>query len=509
MVRYTRRVVTDIPKATHFTNEYGLPGGGSVKDDYFLYPKQLEFMQQTARNLLFGGARGPGKTVTLVTLAKNAMIRWPGIPILILRKDLQDLKRTTMREFFARTPKELYDPKYGGQWNKAENWVRFYTGSIAYFGELKDWESYKSMTLGRIYIDELNEIEEDAFSNLGPTLRWMTNEGVCDYPECKTLSEEFARAHPKHPRYQIVAASNPAPGWVKERWYDPWKEGRERPGYKFVPATSFDNPSLPPDFIANLMKDHTATWVQNFIYGNWESFENMAWPKFNRGQHLWRAPIPYASFVEICGGIDYGATTITGHRTTAYLTGLLPSGELLTFWEYSKQGAASEDFFATLKAVDTQFRVKQWWADSSQHRTNELLQGGNINVQNADRRAGAVKEGIGTIDRLMTPNAARQVGIYVAERECPRLISGIESYQIEPRTGEPTKNQDDDEVDAWRYNITGMTRARYVLEDRQVVTGVASSGGRRVSSSSILLDMKAARRARMAAAIARAESRGM
>lgn len=501
--------MVDIPEPTYYCDEYTL-SGKVVKDEFFLYPKQIQFMNTRKRYALFGGARGPGKSRSLAQIAKQTMIKWAGIPILILRKDLQDLKRTTMLEFQAVTPKELYDPKYGGQWNKSENWVRFPNGSIAYFGELKDWESYKSMTVGRIFIDEINEVDEDCFINLDPTLRWTTGEGVCDFEECKTLSEEFARAHPRHPFYQIVAASNPAPGWVKEKWYDPWKQGRERRDHAFVPATAFDNPSLPPDFIPKLMENHTATWVQNFIYGNWESFENMAWPRFSRATHLWKGPVPYTEFTDICGGIDYGATTITGHRTTAYLTGRLKTGELLTFWEYSKQGPASSDFFATIKAVNTQYHVRQWWADSSQHRTNESLRESLVNAQDADRRAGAVKEGIGIIDRLMTPNHANQTGIYISEQHCPRLVSGIESYQIDPRTAEPEKNQEDDEVDAWRYNITGMSRSHYVMQDRRVTTvsanGEPVGGGKKAPVSSILRDMKDQRRSRMAAAIERAEA---
>ena len=42
-------------------------------------------------------------------------------------------------------------------------------------------------------------------------LRWTTEQGICDYPECAALGEEFVREHPRHPFYQIKMATNPSP----------------------------------------------------------------------------------------------------------------------------------------------------------------------------------------------------------------------------------------------------------------------------------------------------------
>jgi len=449
-----------------------MPGDGKkVVSEYRPWPKQVAAHQARARYVCYGGARGPGKTVWLAEHAKAMMLRYPGIPILVGRKDLIDLKRTTIVEFFKRTPKEFYDPAYGGQWNKGEHWVRFFNGSICYFGELKDWESYKSMTLGWIGVDEGNEVEEETYINLDPTLRWTTGKGTCERPECRALGE-FAREHNEHPFYQLAMATNPAPGWVKERFWDPWKAGNERPNHSFVAATSFDNPSLPPDFIPRLLENHTSQWVHNYVYGDWASFENMVWPRFSRPDHGWRDPIPFGKFTKIEGGIDYGGTTSEAHRTAAYLTGQLPGGQLVTFWEYSKQGGASKDFFATIRAVNRLYRVNRWWADSSQHRANELLRGEGVAVQDAARYKGAVKDGLNSVDRELTGPS-----LFVVESACPRLVSGIESYQLDPKTGEPTANQDDDEVNAWRYNIFHMVRERGALPAAQQWTVKGAAGG--------------------------------
>lgn len=476
-------------------------------DRFGAWPKQIEFMSAKDKFVCFGGARGPGKTVSMAQLIKNKMLYWDGIPVLVLRKDLQDLKRTTMAEFIKATPRAFLEKRFGGQWNKAENWVRYPNGSIAHFGELKDWESYKSMTLGAIFIDEANEVEEDAFINLEPTLRWTTGKGVCQLTECAALGEEWVREHPVHPRYQIFMATNPAPGWIKTRFWEPWKAGRERPRHRFIAATAFDNPSLPPDFIPSLLENHSFTWVQNYIYGDWSSFENMVWERFNRGVHLWRGPVPYESFVRVEGGIDYGGTTKDAHRTAAYLTGILPDGRAVTFWEYSEQGAASADFFAKINLATSQYRVVGWDADSSQHRANELLRNAGVPVHDAPGYKGAVRDGLNQVDRLLTIDATKRPGIYIVEENCPRLVGGIETYQLDPETGEPKKNQDDDEVNAWRYNVMRITRNRTVLPDRPY-RPVTNPSGVDPKASSIINRIKAERRERIRQSLEAIERRG-
>ena len=472
--------------------------GETFTHRYGMWPKQEAFHSTRARYIVFGGARGPGKSYSLSQHIFRQAIRWPGIPILLLRRDLKDLKATTLKEFEKVVPQQMYDPKYGGQHHKGENWYRFPNGSLIQCGELKDWESYKSATVGLIGIDELNEVEEEAYENLDPTLRWTTGEGICDYQECRELGEEFEREHAVHPFYQIVACTNPAPGWVKTRFWEPWKNGQERKQHRFIAATSFDNPSLPPDFIPRLLENHTHSWVQNYIHGDWSSFENMVWPSFNRGLNVWKGPTPFEHFTRIEGGIDYGGTTDDAHRTAAFLTGFTKAGQMVTFWEYSKQGGASTNFFEELAAASKRYRVSRWWADSSQHRANQMLRRSGINVQDAPRYKGAVKDGVNLVNRLIRPNEAGRPSLFVTE-DCQRLLSGIESYQLDPQTGEPAKNQEDDEVNAWRYNIMGITKGGPVISEVEYTAKQSQS--ERSKSSGMMNLFREERRERLRKAL--------
>jgi len=275
-----------------------LPDGTVVKHRWWPYEKQARAHRARKRNVLFGGAVGPGKSTWLVEHGLAIMMRWPGVPVLFCRRDLKDVKFSTELEWQKRVNKELYDPRYGGQYNKTDRWYRLFNGSIAYFGEMKDWESYKSAEFGWIGFDELTEIDEDSFDNMGSRLRWVPREGPpCKRPECKVLGDRFESDHPEHPFYQRCAASNPAPGWVKQRFYEPWKDeiegrGRQRPNYEFIPATTFDNRSLPADYIVTLLEDHPVEWVRNMVLGDWSAFEGMVFDNWNRGAHLWRDELP-------------------------------------------------------------------------------------------------------------------------------------------------------------------------------------------------------------------------
>ncbi len=253
-----------------------MPDGAEVRHRWWPYEKQFAAHGARKRNVLFGGAVGPGKSTWGVEHVLATLLRWPGAPALICRRDLKDVKTSTEIEWQKRVNKELYDPRYGGAYNKTERWYRLFNGSICYFGDMKDWESYKSGAYAIVFFDELTEIDEEAFDNMGSRLRWLPADGpACTRRECAILGERFAGEHPGHPFYQRIAASNPAPGWVKQRFVDPWTEKRQLPNYEFIPATTFDNPSLPADYIVSLLEDHTPEWVRNYVLGDWSAFEGM------------------------------------------------------------------------------------------------------------------------------------------------------------------------------------------------------------------------------------------
>lgn len=424
-----------------------LPDGRVVTHAYTPTPQQAEFHKANARYVLFGGAVGPGKSRALVEHILAKMIAWPGLPVLLLRHTLKALRASTEREWLKVCPPELYDPRYGGSHNKADHTYRLVNGSTLVLSGANDWEKHKSTEFGLIAIDELDQIDEDAYNNLDARLRWTTGEGICTLASC----EQYGREHARHPRYQIVAATNPATGWVKRRFYVPWKEGNELPNHRFIRATTRDNPHLPADYLDTLMANRSAAWVQNYIEGEWSSFENQVFPDLSITEHSWPAERPLPPFAVVDGGIDWGSTdTRYAGRTACVLAGRTSDGTVIVFDLYSEQGPASKNVFDWIRAKTRQHRVRRWYADSSQERVGQLLRDQGLPIYNANRAPGAIADDIALITRWASSGR-----LYI-HASLTRLWDNLESYRYGDN-GKPAPHQADDEIDAFRYCLQSVT----------------------------------------------------
>lgn len=483
------------------------------ESDYAPSPDQKKYHASTARRALAGGSRGGGKTRAEVEDALAVALNWPGIPILIARKDLADLKKTVLTEFIKVVPEQLYDPMFGGQWHKTENYIKLFNGSIIYFSEMKDVDSHRSANLGRVYLDEMHEIPdgENVMRELGATLRWTTGKGVCKRPQCeedarelailkKTSFEEENKPHFRHPIRQIKMMTNPHGGWLKTQFYTPWKEHRLPKGYEYIPFSVFNNPGVDPAYVRSLMSN-SAQWVQNFVYGEWDSFENMAYPKFSRSVHTWKGPVPWGQVAYVEGGIDWGHPgTEKAHKTSMGLTAKLRTGQYIRFWENVTTGAPTKALHALIREKTTQHQVKRWHSDGSQMIANNLLTSGGVVVVDAPRYQGAIQDGVNLINRLLEVDATGRPQFYVTE-DCQQTMAALESYSVDPVTGQFVK-KDDDTADDLRYNLMGIaTKTDSAPISADVVVKHGAKSSTRGGASSILRARQAERHERLKLAL--------
>lgn len=484
----------------------------SWENDYVPSVDAVKYHAATGRRILAGGSRGGGKTRTECEDIAATMIKWPGIPIICGRKDLKDLKTTVMREFLLRTPEALYDPKNGGQFHKTDNFVRFWNNSIVYFVELKDVDSLRSVNAGRAYFDEMHEVPDgqNVMREIGGALRWTTEKGECKRAQClddarelanfrKLSFEETYKKHPTHPIRQVKMMTNPHGGWLKNEFYTPYKEGRMPSGYQYIPFSVYNNPGVDPTYIRSLL-DNNPQWIKNYVDGSWDSFDNLAYPNFNRSVHTWKGPVPWHLVNLVEGGIDWGSTGTESHRTAMYLTARLKTGKLITFWEHSVQGVQTPALFATIREMTSKYKVNRWWSDASQFIANGHLRSAGVPVGDAPRHKGAVEDGVNLGNLLMTVDATGEPGWYVTE-DCPRLMAGLESYSVDPSTGLYIK-RDDDEVDAFRYNLMAIgTKHGHTPASSVDMVVKKPDASRKDGPSSILLRRRAEREERMRIAL--------
>ncbi len=232
------------------------------------FPAQVPFLATAAREALYGGAAGGGKTDALVVgpLRYVAHAKFTGI---IFRRTFPELEGKVVP-----VSKEWY-PALGGVYNGAKHIWEFPSGArimLAHLQHEDDVLQYQGHEFQYIGWDELTHFTERQYVYLLSRLRTTV-----DLP------------------LEVRAGTNPGgPGheWVFKRW-GPWLDPncavRARPGEVlrfdntdhgeewrpegrfsrvFFPARAADNPYLNDDYIDNLRGQDAVTRAQ-LIDGNW------------------------------------------------------------------------------------------------------------------------------------------------------------------------------------------------------------------------------------------------
>ena len=103
--------------------------GGNVNVDMGeLNPKQKLFCQSRSRYTAYGGARGGGKTHVLRVKAFGGALTYPGIRILIVRREYPELEQNIILPMRKMVPMEL------ATYNGSMRMMFFSNGSVIKFG---------------------------------------------------------------------------------------------------------------------------------------------------------------------------------------------------------------------------------------------------------------------------------------------------------------------------------------------------------------------------------------
>ena len=276
-------------------------------NDWTPFPKQaiaLSVSPETAFEILFGGARGPGKT--------DAGIQWlhgdkigefqdgrpkyyihhPRYRALVLRKNYDDLV-----DWIDRAT-NLY--RYAGVevvGKPAE--VRWPSGAKFRLGHLSDRSSYEKY-LGHEYhralVEELTLIPaENHYIKILGSVR-------TSIPELKP---------------QVFNTTNPGNvghGWVRERFVTPAPYGTPfvgKDGLKkiYIPGTIEDNPVLMQDknYLVYLesLKETDPDLYRAWRFGDWDVFAGQFFKTFRKNLHVCPGFVPKVSLPKVAGA-DWG-----------------------------------------------------------------------------------------------------------------------------------------------------------------------------------------------------------
>jgi len=221
--------------------------------------RQVEALLEIAQFLLYGGAKGGGKTVFLCRWAVLQCAIFPGNKIFLCRKRFVDFKTTTLETFKRVIPPTLYHH------NKNEK--RFYlpwcNGIIEYGGldQDGDVDKFNSYECGGIGVDQAEEITQDLLGSMVGSLRLKLPDG-------------------SEPSYQVRLSANPAECFLKYKFLERPAQGDPKTGkgrYVFIQALHSDNPFLPSSYVQNLKDSlaHRPNLLAAYIDGSWDNLAAM------------------------------------------------------------------------------------------------------------------------------------------------------------------------------------------------------------------------------------------
>ena len=227
--------------------------------------KQLQaaeyWIDDNIEQILYGGAKGGGKSYLGVSLIFGDALIYPGTHYFIARKELIDLRKFTIPsiyEVFGNWNIKLEDYcKFNGQ----DNVFNLTNGSKVFLIACKEipsdplFERFGSMQNTRGWIEEGGEVPESAKANLWLSVgRWK--------------NEEYKL------KKKLLITANPKKGWMKQEFIDPFKLSTLSLDKKFIQAFATDNKYLSADYLETLKNEKDTVRRQRLWEGNWDYDEN-------------------------------------------------------------------------------------------------------------------------------------------------------------------------------------------------------------------------------------------
>lgn len=367
---------------------------------YQPFPKQRIFHQASQMFKAFIGAFGAGKSVAGVWEAIDLSMKYANNFGLICRKYNDDLKATTMKTFYDECPKELI-----ADIQEAGTKVIFINGSEIKFSGLYTKAKMRiskvgSMNLGWFFIDEAYETMEEDFNMLQGRLR--------------------LKAALKH--FGFITTNPPnTDHWIAKKFSVINKS------YFNIHASSYDNETLPADYIKNLEAMPEA-WRRKFLYGEF-GFLQYGFPVYsNYSKDLHLKDLQYNKGLQLIRGWDFG----WWHPAVMYAQ-IDKNGIIYFLEEFIGEKIYIEDFadkvifnsnknYSGASFIDYGDPAGNQKSDRSKRTSIQILKDKNIVVKS---KYSLVSRGIDTIEQRLSMMIAGVPAIQIDKNKCRVFTEGL------------------------------------------------------------------------------------
>lgn len=241
-----------------------------------LTDKQYEYINDDTRHLMIMGSAGSGKTIFACTKVILYALEHPNARIGVFRLTLPSLRETAWREIV-----ELLD-KYHIEYdeNKSNGLVKLSNGSTISFTPVDDDKKLRSLNLDFVYIEQCEEITEEAFIELDLRIR---NEVAKKYGGQMLI---------------VVQPSNKS-HWLYRLFY---QEKANDPDYKQVHFSYLENPFLPEEQkkVYEGLRETNYERYLTHTKGEWVSSSKQIFT------NNWTVGVDRTAFNFYVGGVDFG-----------------------------------------------------------------------------------------------------------------------------------------------------------------------------------------------------------
>jgi len=276
---------------------------------------QTEVLRRREREILYGGARGPGKTEAgLAFMVEPEYINNRYYKGLVVRVNYDDLKDWIDR---ARL---FYEP-LGVRVSGNPVVFRFPSGALIRTGHLKDENAYQKY-LGH----EHQKINFEELTLCPTELLYLQLLSTLRSTQSELIPQLFATTNP----------GGPGHAWVKRRFVDvaDCKTFTDEVGNTriFIPGHVYDNPILTendPAYVKFLESIPDENLKKAWLEGSWDVFFGQFFDKWNANLHV----IPEEKLPPNCTlfiAIDYGYSA----ACSALWGAVYPDGKLVIYREY-------------------------------------------------------------------------------------------------------------------------------------------------------------------------------